>query len=132
MRNNVCLFAVLAGLAIFGPSAELQAGASDYEIQPVQVVVKYGTASELAIRLIHRPTGKPVSGAVLFRTRLDMGPDEMAAMTAKHVALPAFEPGVYRFKADLTMAGGWALRIMAKVQGEKDTIEGVVVFKAQD
>ena len=48
-------------------------------------------------------------GAVLFRTRLDMSPDSMGEMTAKHAAMPGSEPGVYRFKADFTMAGGWAL-----------------------
>ena len=53
-------------------------------------------------------------------------------MTAKHEAMPTSEAGVYRFKADLTMAGGWAFRVMAKVPGEKDTVEGVVVFQAKD
>ena len=54
-------------------------------------------------------------------------------MEAKHTAAePAGEPGVYRFNADLTMAGGWALKLMAKVQGEPETIEGTVVFKAKN
>ena len=55
----------------------------------------------------------------------------MAEMTAKHAAQPSKEPGVYRFRADLTMAGGWAFKLMAKVPGERETIEGVVVFKAK-
>ena len=59
---------------------------------------------------------------MLFRTRLDMGPDNMADMTAQHQTIPATEVGVYRFKADLTMAGGWALRLMAKVPGEAETV----------
>jgi hypothetical protein len=108
------------------------AAAADYEFQPLKVDVKNGNGSELAVRLVHKPSGKPVNGAVLFRTRLDMGPDKMETMTAKHEAMPSSEPGVYRFKADLTMAGGWAFRVMAKVPGEKDTVEGVVVFKAKD
>ena len=86
------------------------AGAADYAFEPVKVDVKNGAGSELAVRLVHKPTGKPVEGAVLFRTRLDMSPDSMGEMTAKHVAMPATEPGVYRFKADLTMAGGWAFK----------------------
>ena len=121
-----------AGLALALISSTALAGAADYEFQPVTVDVKNGAGTELAVRLVNKATGKPIPGAVLFRTRLDMGPDDMAAMTAKHVAMPATEPGVYRFKADLTMAGGWAFRVMAKVPGEKDTVQGVVVFKAKD
>lgn len=132
MTLSTAFCAGIAGLALALASATALAGPGDYEFQPINVDVKNGAGSELAVRLIHKTTGKPVSGAVLFRTRLDMGPDDMAGMTAKHEAMPASEPGVYRFKADLTMAGGWAFRIMAKVPGEKDTVQGVVVFKAKD
>jgi hypothetical protein len=38
---------------------------------------------------------------------------------------------VYAFQTNLVMAGGWALKLMAKVQGEPDTIEGTVVFTAK-
>ena len=76
--------------------------------------------------------GKPVEGAVIFRTRLDMSPDKMEAMTTKIEPLTESEPGVYKFRADFTMAGGWAFRVMAKVPGEKDTVQGIVVFQAKD
>lgn len=132
MRIQTALRAGLVGLALSFGAAQAFAAAADYEFQPHKVDVKNGNRSELAIRLVHKPSGKPVTGAVLFRTRLDMAPDNMADMTAKHEAMPSSEPGVYRFKADLTMAGGWAFRILAKVPGEKDTIEGVVVFQAKD
>lgn len=122
----------LVGLALALGMAQARAAAADYAFQPLKVDVKKGNGSELAVRLVHQPSGKPVTGAVLFRTRLDMAPDDMAAMTAKHEAVPTTEPGVYRFKADLTMAGGWAFRVMAKVPGEKDTVQGVVVFQAKD
>lgn len=118
-------------LALGTLAAGALAAASDYEFQPVASEVKNGPGSELAVRLIHKASGKPVTGAVIFRTRLDMSPDSMSQMTAKHVALPAGEPGVYRFKADLTMAGGWALKLQAKVPGESQTVEATVVFKAK-
>ena len=38
---------------------------------------------------------------------------------------------MYRFKADFTMAGGWAFKLQAKVPGESETVEGTVVFKAK-
>ena len=128
MRKLLRAFGALALCA--APAAF--AGASDYVLEPVKIEVKNGKDSELAVRLVHKPTGKPVEGAVLFRTRLDMSPDSMGEMTAKHAALPMAEPGVYRFKADLTMAGGWAFKVMAKVPGEAETVQGTVVFQAKD
>ena len=120
-----CLIATLGVLPAL-------AGPNDYAFEPVSVDVRNGKGSELAVRIVHKPTGKAVVGAVVFRTRLDMSPDKMETMTAKHEALPSTEPGVYRFKADLTMEGGWALKLMAKIQGETDTVAGTVVFKAKD
>ena len=120
------------GLATITSASAALAGAADYEFQPVAVDVKNGPGSELAVRLVHKPTGKPVEGALLIRTRLDMSPDSMGEMTAKHTAMPGTDPGVYRFKADLTMAGGWAFKVQAKVPGEAETVEGSVVFKAKN
>jgi hypothetical protein len=132
MISHIFLRAALLGLALGAAACSAFAGAADYAFEPVKADVKNGAGSELAVRLVHKPTGKPVANAVLFRTRLDMGPDNMADMTAQHQAIPAPEPGVYRFKADLTMAGGWALRLMAKVPGEAETVQGTVQFQAKD
>lgn len=131
MKLYRCLLAALAGLAMQSLSSSAFAAAADYEFQAVAVDVKNGAGSEVAVRLIHKPTGQPVGGALLFRTRLDMSPDSMGEMTAKHSALPAKEPGVYTFTADFTMAGGWALKLQAKVPGEADTVQGTVVFQAK-
>jgi hypothetical protein len=127
--NNVAIAAL--GFAIVAGALGAQAGANDYEFQPVNIEVKNGTGSDVAVRLVHKGTGKPVEGAVLFRTRLDMSPDTMDEMTAKHTAAPSSAPGVYRFKADFTMAGRWALKLQAKVPGESDTVEGTVVFNVK-
>ena len=130
MKSRFLASAAL-GLALITAAWAAYAGASDYAFEPVKVDVKNGPGAELAVRLVHKPTAKLVEGAVIFRTRLDMSPDKMEAMTAKHVAMPGTEPGIYRFKADLTMAGGWAFKLQAKVPGEPETIEGTVVFKAK-
>jgi hypothetical protein len=132
MNSSTYLGAALIGLALAAASSNAFAGAADYAFEPVKADVKNGAGSELAVRLVHKPTGKPVPNAVLFRTRLDMAPDDMAGMTAKHTAVAGDESGVYRFKADLTMAGGWALHLMAKVPGESETVQGTVEFQAKD
>jgi hypothetical protein len=130
MSSTTRALAALASLALL-VSEPAFAGPNDYAFEPVKADVKNGPGSELAVRITHKPTGKPVEGAVLFRTRLDMSPDSMGEHTAKHVAQPSSEPGVYKFRADLTMAGGWAFKLMAKVPGESETVQGTVVFKAK-
>jgi hypothetical protein len=131
MKCTNSRFAVLAALTTLVAPLSAFAAATDYTFEPVKVDVKNGAGSTLAVRLVHKPTGKPVEGAVLFRTRLDMSPDSMGEMLAKHTAMPTTEPGVYAFKADFTMAGGWAFKLQAKVPGEAETVEGTVVFQAK-
>lgn len=126
--NRLAIAAMVLAMSF---DASAYAAATDYEFQPVSVDVKNGAGSELAVRLVHKPTDKPVEGAVIFRSRLDMSPDSMGEMTGKHSAMPGGAPGIYRFKADLTMAGSWAFKLQAKVPGETETIEGTVVFKAK-
>jgi hypothetical protein len=130
MTPIIRALAVAASVALIAATSAL-ASPNDYTFEPVNVDVKHGVASELSVRVINKSTGKPVEGVVLFRTRLDMSPDSMGEMTAKHAAQPSNEPGVYKFRADLTMAGGWALKLMAKVPGEQETLRAIVVFQAK-
>jgi hypothetical protein len=131
MIGKYFCIAALAGLVVFNTHTAF-AGAADYEFQPVSAEIKNDAGAQLGVRLVDKRTGKSVPGAVIFRTQLDMSPDGMDEMLAKHEALPSSEPGVYRYKADITMAGDWALKLQAKVPGEPETIEGSVVFLAKD
>lgn len=120
--------AVLIGLAALSTPA--LAAIEDYEFQLVQSEVKQGNASEIEVRLIDKRSGKLVPDAVIFAQRVDMAPDGMETMQAPIEALPSSEPGIYRFKAQLSMAGGWRLSLGAKVQGETGTLESKLEFKA--
>jgi hypothetical protein len=106
------------------------AAITDYQFQLDQSDIKKGDAAELAVRLTDKRTGKPVPGAVIFAQRIDMAPDGMQGMTSSITALPSTEPGLYRFKVALPMAGGWRLSLGAKVQGETGTLENKLTFKA--
>jgi hypothetical protein len=121
--------AALIGVAITGSATLARADVKDYEFQLVDKTVKKGDAI-ISVRLIHKPDGKPVPDAVIFATRLDMAPDGMQEMATKVTPMPGTEPGTYRFKANLTMAGGWQLSLGAKVQGETGTVENKLVLKA--
>jgi YtkA-like len=120
------LGAVLLGLALMGPAA---ASTKDYEFELVQSEVKQGEAV-VAVRLVDKRSGKPVPDAVIFAKRIDMAPNGMPTMDSPIEQVPSIEPGIYRFKTNLPMAGGWQLSLGAKVQGETGTVENKLVLKA--
>jgi len=121
---------LLAGVLIVGSVTVSFAASQDYEFQPVSTDVKQGQGSLVSVRLVDKRTGKPVPDAVIFTTRMDMAPEGMEMMTTPVVAADSTEPGVYAFKTDFAMAGGWRFKLAAKVQGEPETVEGELVLKA--
>jgi hypothetical protein len=121
--------AVLIGLASIATVSDAVAAMQDYEFQLVKQEVKKGEAV-IAVRLINKKTGRPVPDAVIFATRLDMGPEGMQEMATRVTPIPSSEPGIYQFKANLSMAGGWQLSLGAKIQGETGSLENKLVFKA--
>jgi hypothetical protein len=83
------------------------------------------------VRLVDKTSGKAISDAVIFASRLDMTPDGMQEMVTKVSPMPGTEPGTYRFKANFSMAGRWQLSLGAKVQGETGTVENKLVVTAE-
>jgi hypothetical protein len=122
--------AILALASLVAISQAAKAAPEDYEFQLVEREIKQGNGATVAIRLIDKRTGNPVADAVVFATRMDMAPDGMETMTTPVEAMPSDESGVYRFKTNLLMAGGWRFSIAAKVQGEAETVESRLVFQA--
>src|SRR2546423_3660741 len=120
--------AVAAAFSLWAASPTL-GDIKDYEFQLVQNEAKKGEAV-IAVRLLNKKTGKTVPDAVIAAKRIDMAPDGMAEMATKIDQLPSTEPGVYRFKANLSMEGRWQLSLGAKVQGETGTVQSKLVIKA--
>ena len=129
MQRKSLRAAAVGAALLAAMAANALADSKDYEFQLVDKEVKQGEAT-IAVKLVHKPSGRAIPDAVIFAKRIDMGPDDMAAMTAPLEPLPSTEPGVYRFKTDLTMAGNWALSLGAKVQGETGTVENKLILKA--
>jgi hypothetical protein len=121
--------AALIGLACTGLASPARAEIGDYEFKLVQTEIKKGDSAVVTVRLIDKRSGKAVPDAVIIAKRVDMAPDSMPDMKEPIEQLPSTEPGVYRFKAALVMAGGWRLSLAAKVQGETGTLENKLVFK---
>ena len=120
------LAAALLASAVSAARAEI----NDYEFRLVQTDIKQGDGAIVAVRLVDKRSGKRVPDAVIFASRMDMAPDGMPTMAAPIEAVPSTEPGVYRFKTHLMMAGGWRLSLGAKIQGETGTLESRLVLKA--
>jgi hypothetical protein len=126
--RKVALIAALIGSVWLAIASPTLADVKDYEFQLVQTEVKKGEVI-VAARLVNKKTRQAVPDAVIFAKRIDMAPDGMATMDSPLEALPSTEPGIYRFKTNLSMAGRWQLSLGARVQGETGTVESKLVLK---
>src|SRR4029078_3460820 len=131
MQRNFLRTAAIGAVLLAAMAGSALADTKDYEVQLIDKEVKQGEAV-IAVKLIHKPSGRAIPDAVIFAKRIDMGPESMESMTAPLEAVTSTEPGVYRFKTDLTMAGDWALSLGAKVQGETGTVERKLIVKGTD
>jgi hypothetical protein len=128
--NSRAVKAALIGVAVIGFSTLARADIKDYEFQLVDPTIKAGPDKTIAVRLVNKATGKPVADAVIFASRLDMTPDGMQEMATPLTPISGAEPGTYRFKANVSMAGHWQLSLDAKVQGETGTLENKLLIQA--
>ena len=116
-------FAIMAAAPAF-------AAATDYKFEVVTAQPAGSQKTDVTVRLVRANDNKPVTNAVIFETHADMGPEGMPTMPGD-VTPGAPQPGgAYRFQVATAMAGTWALRLSAKVQGEAQTVKGAVNFKA--
>lgn len=124
------LRALVAALLLAAVTLPALADIKDYEFRLMQSELRQGNGVVITVQLIDRRSGKLVPDAVIFTKRIDMAPDGMETMASPIEALPTVEPGTYRFKTNLTMAGGWRLSLGAKIQGEAGTLEDKLILKA--
>lgn len=127
--KRAAMAALMAALSVSAVST-VRADIADYEFRLVQTNLKQGDGAMVSVRLVDKRTGKEVPDAVIFAMRIDMAPDGMPTMTAPIEALPSTEPGIYRFKTNLTMEGGWQLSLGAKIQGETGTLQNKLILRA--
>ncbi len=104
--------------------------ATDYKFEVVSVQSAGPMKTDVTIRLVHVPDNKPVPNAVIFETHADMAPEGMPTMPGDVTQDAPQLGGAYRFQVATAMAGGWALTLSAKVQGEAQTVKQTVTFKA--
>jgi YtkA-like len=129
-RTRAAALGTAAMILTMAAFTSARADPKDYEFQLVSKDVKKGNAV-IAVKLVHKPSGRAIPDAVIFAKRIDMGPDNMASMAAPLEPVPGGEPGLYQFKTNLEMAGRWALTLGAKVQGETGTVQTKLIVNAK-
>ncbi len=132
MSRYISAVLMAATLVAFATASIARADITDYEFQLVSQTVTRADTVTIDVQLVNRASGEPVTGAIVFATRLDMQPDGMETMTTPLEAIPATGAGLYRFNASLAMAGRWRLSLAAKIQGEEGTVQSRLVFEALD
>jgi YtkA-like len=126
LRAAVLGIGTAAATSLLAPT--VLAAASDYRFEVVGAGPAGPGKTDVTIRLVRVRDGRPVPDAVVFQTRADMAPAGMATMTGNVTPQAGQQPGTYRFQVDTGMAGGWALTLSAKVQGEAETVRSTVTF----
>jgi len=122
---NVAVFASALVITL-AASYPVLGASNDYRFELAgKPQLGWGGKSVVSIRLVRIVDGKPVTDAVVFESKADMGPAGMATMTAPVKSMPP-QGGVYRFEVEPGMAGAWAINLAAKVQGEAETVRGSV------
>ena len=81
MQRQFLRAAAIGAALLAAMATTVLADIKDYEFQLVDKEVKQGEAT-VAVKLVHKLSGRAIPDAVIFAKRLDMGPDNMAAMTA--------------------------------------------------
>jgi len=81
MQRNFLRTAAIGAVLLAAMAGSALADTKDYEFQLIDKEVKQGEAV-IAVKLIHKPSGRAIPDAVIFAKRIDMGPESMESMTA--------------------------------------------------
>jgi hypothetical protein len=135
-RLNVLAFVAAAtfGLVLTacGPKAAPVSFRFDVVGQPEKTAPGVNVVS---VHLVQLPDNKPVSGAVIVESKADMGPENMATMTAPVKVLTSSDPSLYRLEVQFgdlwNKPADWTLTLAAKVQGEAETVHGSITVKLE-
>lgn len=116
------LAAALLMSSIAAAPALVQAAAADYRFEVVGQPIQAGAQATVTVRLVHVPTNRPVTDAVIFQQRLEMSMQGMAPMAGIVAPAQPDGQGNYRFSVQTSMDGEWTLTFAARVQGESEVV----------
>ena len=120
LRSRIIGGSVAATL-VFALSGVASAAPQDYRFEVLQVQPAGPGASDVSVRLVNVRDGRPVTGAVIFESAVDMAFSGMTETKGSVTLADTDSSGVYRFRTGTGVAGNWALHLAAKVPGEVRT-----------
>ncbi|MEN3974271.1 FixH family protein [Emcibacter sp. SYSU 3D8] len=133
--SRILIQGALVLVALFGAITTAAAGQDAatkavYHFTAQPMAVKAGAPATFTVQIMG-PDMRPVTGAKVSATRVDMGPDGMAEMTGKIVPAGSADPSRYAFSTTLSMPGRWAVTIEAQIPGEAAPVRGQVILEAK-
>ena len=83
--------AIAAALTMATATMPASADVKDYEFQLVSQEVRKGDAV-IAVKLVHKPSGRAIPDAVIFAKRIDMGRTKWPTCRRNSIPCPALSP----------------------------------------
>jgi Cu(I)/Ag(I) efflux system membrane fusion protein len=125
VRHIVAAASLACALMTPAPDAQAQTALHWEAVTPE---VAMGESVRIEVRLAGSEKPIPADQIEVTTQRIDMGPDDMAAMEAPLKPVPSPAPGVLAFETELVMAGRWALTLSATVSGQAAPVTGTVIY----
>jgi Cu(I)/Ag(I) efflux system membrane fusion protein len=125
VRRILAAASLASALLTLAPDAQAQTALHWEAVTPE---VAMGENVRIEVRLAGSEKSIPADQIKVITQRIDMGPDNMAAMEAPLKPLPSPGPGVLAFETEFVMAGRWALTLSATVPGQTAPINGTVIY----
>ena len=128
MQRKLFVALALAFATVIGAYALPAFGRAGMSWKLLNPTALAGVTTQIRVQLIDG-AGKPVTHAIAVSSvRVDMGPDNMADMTAPAKVLPSKAPGVVVIETNLYAPGRWAIILSATVDGKN--VNGSVTITA--
>lgn len=132
--SRILIQGAFALVALFGVITHVAAGQATnkpaYHFTAQPTAIKAGVPASFTVQVMS-PDKKSVTGAKVSATRVDMGPDGMAEMTAPIKPVASTDPSKHVFSTTVNMAGRWAVTVEAKIPGEAEPVRGQVILEAK-
>jgi Cu(I)/Ag(I) efflux system membrane fusion protein len=129
VRHMVAAASLACALLVVAPNAQAQTALRWEAVTPE---VAMGESVRIEVRLAGSEKPIPADQVKVTAQRIDMGPDNMAAMEAPLKPLPSPGPGVLAFETAFVMAGRWALTLSATVPGQTGPVTGTVIYTVRE
>lgn len=139
MKRDFGVFGSAALAALVAGCTAMSSASRSYRFEVLDQQVRPSADTEVRVRLVHLPDGRPVSGAVITKHKFQMVMPNAKIITTLMVEGAGPPPvatveegnGVYLVHSVVPMAGNWTMTLDARVPGETEPIEGSALLRVR-